>query len=74
MYMGLSGTRCICPQSLSSWGYVLKNPSIYNACLLVIITVLYDKRAKFEEDIMLHSDSYAGYLHRVKFRFIPGIY
>lgn len=55
-------------------GYVLKNPSIYNALLLVLITVLYDKRAKYEEDIMSHNNSYVDYLQTVKYRFIPGIY
>jgi protein-S-isoprenylcysteine O-methyltransferase Ste14 len=55
-------------------GYVLKNPSIYNICLLMVITVLYDKRAKYEEEIMSRSDSYVMYLRRVKYRFMPGIY
>jgi len=41
--------------------------------LFMVITILYDRRAKFEEDIMLHTDSYASYLRRVRFRFIPGI-
>lgn len=55
-------------------GHVLKNPSIYNTLLLVVITVLYDKRAKYEEDIMSHNNSYVDYLQQVKYRFIPGIY
>jgi protein-S-isoprenylcysteine O-methyltransferase Ste14 len=55
-------------------GYVLKNPSIYNACLLVVITVLYDKRAKYEEAIMSHSASYVSYLRRVKYRLVPWVY
>lgn len=55
-------------------GYVLKNPSVYNALLLVLITVLYDKRAKYEEDIMSNDNSYVDYLQQVKYRFIPGIY
>ena len=55
-------------------GYVLKNPSIYNILLLAVIIVLYDKRAKFEEDIMSHNNSYTDYLQQVKYRFIPGIY
>ncbi|MHC4388963.1 MAG: methyltransferase family protein [Planctomycetota bacterium] len=55
-------------------GYVLKNPSIYNAFLLLIITLLYDRRAKYEEDVMSHSNAYVGYLQQVKHRFIPGVY
>jgi len=55
-------------------GYVLKNPSIYNICLLIVITALYNKRAKYEEDIMSHCDSYVNYLRQVKYRFIPGIF
>jgi hypothetical protein len=54
--------------------YVLKNPSIYNACLLVIFTVLYDRRAKYEEEIMSRSDSYVHYCQKVKYRFIPRLY
>jgi len=55
-------------------GYVLKNPSIYNTLLLMVIIVLYDKRAKYEEDIMSHNNSYVDYLQQVKYRFILGIY
>jgi protein-S-isoprenylcysteine O-methyltransferase Ste14 len=55
-------------------GYTLKNPSIYNALLLVVIIVLYDRRAKYEEDILSKDSSYVDYLQVVKFRFIPGIY
>ena len=55
-------------------GYVLKNASMYNSVLLVVIIVLYDRRARFEEDIMSHDDSYVEYIKQVKYRFIPGIY
>jgi protein-S-isoprenylcysteine O-methyltransferase Ste14 len=55
-------------------GYVLKNPSLYNAVLLLLVAILYDKRAKYEEDILLHDRSYVEYLRRVKYRFIPGVY
>ena len=39
-----------------------------------VIIVLYDRRAKFEEDIMSHDDSYVEYMKQVKYRFVPGIY
>ncbi len=55
-------------------GYVLKNASMYNSVLLFVIIVLYDRRARFEEDIMSHDDSYVEYMKKVKYRFIPGIY
>ncbi len=55
-------------------GYVLKNPSLYNAELLVLVAVLYDRRAKYEEDILSHDRSYVEYLRRVKYRFVPGVY
>jgi protein-S-isoprenylcysteine O-methyltransferase Ste14 len=55
-------------------GYVLKNPSLYNAVLLLLVAVLYDRRAKYEEDILSRDGSYVEYLQRVKYRFIPGVY
>lgn len=55
-------------------GYVLKNPSIYNAVLLIIVAILYDRRAKYEEDVLSCDGSYVDYLRRVKYRFVPGIY
>lgn len=54
-------------------GYVLNNTSIYNICVLLVIMTLYNKRARYEEDIMSHCDSYVNYLLRVKYRFIPRI-
>lgn len=55
-------------------GYVLKNPSIYNVLLLIVIAVLYGKRANYEEDILSNDNSYVEYLRQVKYRFVPGIY
>jgi protein-S-isoprenylcysteine O-methyltransferase Ste14 len=55
-------------------GYVLKNPSVYNFLLLIVVIVLYDKRAKYEEEIMSHNNSYVEYLQQVKYRFIPRVY
>ena len=42
--------------------------------LLAVIIILYDRRAKYEEDIMSHDNSYVDYLQQVKYRFVPGIY
>ena len=55
-------------------GYILKNLSVYNFALLVALIILYDRRARYEEDIMSHDDSYVEYIKQVKYRFIPGIY
>ena len=55
-------------------GYALKNPSVYNILFLAVVIILYDRRAKYEEDIMSHDNSYVDYLQQVKYRFIPGIY
>lgn len=55
-------------------GYVLKNPSLYNAVLLLFVAVLYDRRAKYEEDILSHDRSYVEYLQQVRYRFVPGVY
>jgi len=55
-------------------GYVLKNPSIYNAVLLILVAVLYDKRARYEEELMSQDRSYRDYLRQVKYRFVPGVY
>ncbi|MHC4645791.1 MAG: methyltransferase family protein [Planctomycetota bacterium] len=55
-------------------GYLLKNPSIYNLVLCMALIVLYDKRAKYEEQILSHDRAYVDYLRRVKYRFVPGIY
>jgi protein-S-isoprenylcysteine O-methyltransferase Ste14 len=55
-------------------GYILKNPSICNAALLIVVAVLYDKRAKYEEDILSHDRSYVDYLQQVRYRFVPGVY
>jgi protein-S-isoprenylcysteine O-methyltransferase Ste14 len=66
------------PMYLSSimikFGYVMKNPSMYNALLFLIVVVLYDRRAAYEEAIMSHGPSYPEYLRRVRYRFVPGVY
>ena len=55
-------------------GYVLKNPSVYNILLSAVIIILYDRRAKYEEEIMSHNNSYIEYLRQVNYRFIPMVY
>jgi protein-S-isoprenylcysteine O-methyltransferase Ste14 len=55
-------------------GYALKHPSVYNSLLLVLVAILYDRRAQYEEEVMSRDVSYADYLRQVKHRFIPGLY
>jgi protein-S-isoprenylcysteine O-methyltransferase Ste14 len=55
-------------------GYVLKNPSIHNAVLWVLVAVLYDRRAGYEERLLSQDQSYRDYLCQVKYRFVPGVY
>ncbi len=55
-------------------GYVLRCPSLRNAVLLVLIAILYDRRASYEEDIMSRDIAYSDYMKRVKYRFVPGLY
>jgi protein-S-isoprenylcysteine O-methyltransferase Ste14 len=54
--------------------YILMHPSVYNALLALLIIVVYDKRAKYEEQILSHDNSYVAYSQQVKYRFIPGVY
>jgi protein-S-isoprenylcysteine O-methyltransferase Ste14 len=55
-------------------GYLLRHPSLYNCLLLTVVVLLYDRRARHEEVVMSHDASYADYLRRVKWRFIPRVY
>jgi len=55
-------------------GYVLRCPSVRNAVLLVLLAVLYDKRARYEEDILSRDSAYLEYMRRVKHRFVPWVY
>lgn len=49
-------------------------PSLYNAELSVLVAVLYDRRAKYEEDILAHDRSYVEYWQQGRYRFVPGVY
>jgi protein-S-isoprenylcysteine O-methyltransferase Ste14 len=55
-------------------GYLGKHASVYNAAVFVIMVVLYDRRAVFEEQIMNHDARYREYAERVRYRFVPGVY
>lgn len=53
---------------------VLKNPALLNVELLVLVTVLYDRRAQYEEDLLSPDRAYLEYRQQVEYRFVPGIY
>ena len=55
-------------------GYVLRHPSWYNVGLLLIVVLLYLKRAMYEEEVMMHDHRYVDYMKRVRHRFIPGLF
>jgi hypothetical protein len=71
-----TGTRNTAIDSfLRSFAFsVRENPSPHNAELLVLVAVLYDRRATYEEDILAHDRSYVEYRQQVKYRFVPGVY
>jgi hypothetical protein len=56
------------------WECVLKNPALVKAGLLVLVAVLYDRRAKYEEDVLSYDRAYVKYLRQMEYRFIPGAY
>lgn len=66
------------PMYLSSMivrlGYVLQHPSVYNTVLYIVMVWLYDRRAAFEEQIMLNDPRYQEYVRGVRFRFLPLIH
>jgi len=52
-------------------GYVLRNVTVYNVLMLVVIVGLYRLRAAYEEQVMGQDPKYADYLQKVRFRFVP---
>ncbi len=54
--------------------YLANNQSFYNLLIFVVFILLYDKRAKYEEGILLNDNLYSEYMVKVKYRFVPGIY
>ncbi len=55
-------------------GYTLRHGSIYNVLLLTCVVILYDRRARYEEQVMSRSGAYANYLKKVRYRFLPRLY
>ena len=59
---------------LMRFSYVLKHPSPQNVVILLIVILLYDRRAAFEESIMRHDARYRSYEEMVRCRFLPKVY
>ncbi len=59
---------------LLAWPYLRSGSKDRGALLLILVAVLYDRRAKYEERILSHDRSYVEYLRQVKYRFVPGVY
>jgi protein-S-isoprenylcysteine O-methyltransferase Ste14 len=55
-------------------GYTLMNPAAINATVFVAITILYDQRARYEEEIMSRDNLCVEYFRKVRYRFVPGVY
>lgn len=59
---------------VATFGYTLLNPMPFNAVLFVAIAILYDRRARYEEEILSRDNRCAAYFHKVRCRFVPGLY
>lgn len=55
-------------------GFLLVNPSMLNASILVAITLFQLLRIGAEERVLSETDSYRAYADRVRWRLLPGIY
>lgn len=59
---------------MNKFGYALLNLSTFNIALLFLVTLLYNLRSEYEEQILSQSDTYIDYMKKVRYRFLPGIY
>ncbi len=59
---------------MNKFGYALLNLSTFNIALLFLVTLLYNLRSEYEEQILSQSGTYIDYMKKVRYRFLPGIY
>ena len=59
---------------IAGLGYVLANPSLWNACIVVLAIALLLFRIRLEEDFMNQDNSYLNYARTTKYRLIPFVY
>ncbi len=55
-------------------GFVVGYFSWMNLLLLIVSGTLYVMRARYEEKFLAQKEEYRAYQHKVKYRFIPGVY
>ena len=55
-------------------GFLVANPSVLNAALLVLTTACQLMRIRAEERILTETADYAEYRARVRWRLVPGLY
>jgi protein-S-isoprenylcysteine O-methyltransferase Ste14 len=55
-------------------GYLLENPSAWNAAVLAVATMGQIARISCEEELLAHDPEYANYRRRVRYRLVPLIY
>lgn len=60
--------------SITMGGFVLANPTTFNALLLAVITTFQLLRILAEERVLTSSGDYAAYAARVRWRLLPGLY
>ena len=60
--------------TITTGGFVLANPSTFNALLYVAVTVFQLLRIVAEERVLTSSGDYATYAQQVRWRLIPGLF
>jgi protein-S-isoprenylcysteine O-methyltransferase Ste14 len=55
-------------------GYLLENPSAWNAAVLAVATMGQIARISCEEELLTHDPEYSDYRRRVRYRLVPLIY
>jgi len=60
--------------SITMGGFLLVNPSAFNAVLLAVVTCFQLLRILAEERVLTESGDYANYAASVRWRLVPGLY
>jgi protein-S-isoprenylcysteine O-methyltransferase Ste14 len=59
---------------ISHVGFLLANPLTWNLFVLVAADIALVMRARVEEETLAHDRAYRGYMQRVRFRLLPGLF
>lgn len=60
--------------SITMGGFLLANPSVFNAVLLAVVSTFQLLRILAEERVLTRTGDYAAYAGRVRWRLVPGLY